>query len=74
MAAAVTRTITLATGIMLVTERHPLLLATAIAVLDHYSHGRFLCGVGAGWHREETMIMGATSITGGPRPGKQCWR
>src|SRR5262249_48242983 len=58
MAAAVTSTIKLATGITLVTERNPLLLAKEIAVLDLHSNGRFLFGVGAGWNREETTIMG----------------
>jgi probable F420-dependent oxidoreductase len=58
MAAAVTSTIKLATGITLVTERHPLILAKEIAVLDLHSHGRFLFGVGAGWNREETTMMG----------------
>jgi probable F420-dependent oxidoreductase len=58
MAAAVTSTIKLATGITLVTERNPLILAKQIAVLDLHSHGRFLFGVGAGWNREETTLMG----------------
>src|SRR5256886_12039777 len=58
MAAAVTSTIKLATGITLVTERNPLILAKQIAVLDLHSHGRFLFGIGAGWNREETTIMG----------------
>ncbi len=58
MAAAVTRTIKLATGITLVTERNPLILAKEIAVLDLHSHGRFLFGVGTGWNREETTVMG----------------
>src|SRR4029453_19178785 len=58
MAAAVTRTIKLATGITLVTERNPLILAKEVAVLDLHSHGRFLFGVGAGWNREETTLMG----------------
>src|SRR6266853_5326005 len=58
MAAAVTTRIKLATGITLVTERHPLLLAKEIAVLDLHSQGRFLFGVGAGWNREETTLMG----------------
>jgi probable F420-dependent oxidoreductase len=57
-AAAVTRTIKLGTGICLVPERHPLLLAKEIATLDHLSHGRFLFGIGAGWLQEETEIMG----------------
>src|SRR2546430_7343978 len=58
MAAAVTSTIKLATGITLVTERNPLILAKQIAVLDLHSHGRFLFGVGTGWNREETTLMG----------------
>ena len=48
----------LGTGICLVPERNPLLLAKEIATLDMYSHGRFLFGIGAGWLREETELMG----------------
>jgi probable F420-dependent oxidoreductase len=48
----------LGTGICLVPEHHPLLLAKEIATLDHLSNGRFLFGIGAGWLREETEIMG----------------
>ncbi len=58
MAAAVTSKIKLATGITLVIERNPLILAKEIAVLDLHSHGRFIFGVGAGWNREETTLMG----------------
>jgi probable F420-dependent oxidoreductase len=58
MAAAVTSTIKLATGITLVTERNPLILAKEISVLDLHSNGRFIFGVGAGWNREETTMMG----------------
>ena len=57
-ASAVTSTIQLGTGVCLVPERNPLLLAKAIATLDHYSKGRFLFGIGAGWLKEETEIMG----------------
>jgi alkanesulfonate monooxygenase SsuD/methylene tetrahydromethanopterin reductase-like flavin-dependent oxidoreductase (luciferase family) len=57
MAAAVTSTIKLATGITLVTERHPLILAKEIAVLDLHSNGRFIFGVGAGWNREERSCI-----------------
>ena len=57
-ASAVTTTLKLATGICLVPERNPLLLAKEIATLDHYSKGRFLFGIGAGWLREETEMMG----------------
>jgi probable F420-dependent oxidoreductase len=57
-ASAVTRRIQLGTGVVLVPERHPLLLAKEVATLDLFSGGRFLFGVGAGWLREETQIMG----------------
>jgi probable F420-dependent oxidoreductase len=57
-ASAVTKTLKLGTGICLVPERNPLLLAKEIATLDHFSGGRFLFGIGAGWLKEETAIMG----------------
>lgn len=57
-ASAVTQTILLATGITLVPQRHPLVLAKVIASLDHHSGGRFLFGVGTGWLREEIELMG----------------
>ncbi len=57
-ASAVTTTLKLGTGITLVPERNPLLLAKEVATLDYYSKGRFLFGIGAGWNKEETEIMG----------------
>jgi probable F420-dependent oxidoreductase len=57
-ASAVTTTIKLGTGITLVPERNPLLLAKEISALDLYSGGRFLFGIGTGWLREETELMG----------------
>ena len=57
-ASAVTQTLKLGTGICLVPERNPLLLAKEVATLDHMSGGRFIFGVGAGWIPEETEIMG----------------
>ena len=57
-ASAVTTTLKLGTGITLVPERNPLLLAKEVATLDYFSGGRFLFGIGAGWNREETTIMG----------------
>jgi probable F420-dependent oxidoreductase len=57
-ASGVTRTIKLGTGITLVPERNPLLLAKEIASLDRFSGGRFLFGIGTGWLREETELMG----------------
>jgi probable F420-dependent oxidoreductase len=61
-ASAVTKTLKLGTGICLVPERNPLLLAKEIATLDHFSEGRFLFGIGAGWLREETEIMGGDFV------------
>ncbi len=57
-ASGVTTNIKLGTGITLVPERNPLLLAKEIATLDRFSGGRFLFGIGAGWNREETELMG----------------
>lgn len=52
-AAAVTREIKVGTGIALVTERDPILMAKQAATLDFLSNGRFLMGIGAGWNAEE---------------------
>ena len=57
-ASAVTTNLKLGTGICLLPERNPLLLAKEVATLDMYSGGRFLFGIGAGWLKEETEIMG----------------
>ena len=57
-ASAVTSTLKLGTGICLVPERNPILLAKEIATLDHFSDGRFLFGIGTGWLREETELFG----------------
>src|SRR5215510_10993019 len=57
-ASAVIKTIQLGTGICLVPERNPLLLAKEVATLDRLSGGRFIFGIGAGWLKEETEIMG----------------
>ncbi len=57
-ASGVSRKIKLGTAITLVPERNPLLLAKEIASLDLFSGGRFVFGVGTGWLREETEIMG----------------
>jgi probable F420-dependent oxidoreductase len=57
-ASGTTSRIKLATGIVLVPERHPLMLAKEVSTLDLFSGGRFLFGIGAGWLREETQLMG----------------
>ena len=40
-------------------ERNPLVMAKEIATLDYFSGGRFIFGIGAGWLKEESEIMGA---------------
>lgn len=57
-AAAVTTQIKLGTGISLLAEHNPLVLAKEIATLDRQSGGRFLFGIGAGWNEREASIMG----------------
>lgn len=57
-ASAVTTKMRLGTGITLIPERNPLLLAKEVATLDYFSGGRFVFGIGAGWHKEETEMMG----------------
>ena len=57
-ASGATSKIMLGTGITLVPERNPLLLAKEIASLDRFSGGRFLFGIGTGWLKEETEMMG----------------
>jgi probable F420-dependent oxidoreductase len=58
MAAAATKKLKLATGICLVPEHNPMILAKQIGSLDNFSGGRFIFGVGAGWLREETELLG----------------
>jgi probable F420-dependent oxidoreductase len=57
-AAAVTGRLGLATGITLVAQHDPIVLAKQIATLDHLSGGRFTLGVGYGWNVEEAADHG----------------
>jgi probable F420-dependent oxidoreductase len=56
--AAVTTRIGLGTGILLVAQHDPLLLAKQVATLDHLSGGRVTLGVGFGWNRAEAEDHG----------------
>lgn len=58
LAAAVTTRLKLATGVMLVPERNPMVAAKEIATLDHFSKGRVMLGIGAGWLKEESEVLG----------------
>jgi probable F420-dependent oxidoreductase len=57
-AAAHSKRVRLATGICLVPEHNPLVLAKVIASLDYLSGGRLALGVGIGWAAEEFAALG----------------
>jgi probable F420-dependent oxidoreductase len=57
-AAAVTTKIRLATGILILPQRNPLIAAKEIASLDRLSNGRIDLGIGVGWLREEFDALG----------------
>ena len=57
-AAAVTKTIRLATGILILPQRHPLYVAKEVASLDVLSGGRVILGIGVGWLEEEFQALG----------------
>jgi len=57
-AAAVTSRIRLATGILLLPEHNPILVAKQAATLDVLSRGRFVLGVGIGWSSQEFAALG----------------
>lgn len=52
-AAAVTKTIKVGSGICLVIERDPIVMAKEVASVDMLSNGRLIFGIGGGWNREE---------------------
>jgi len=56
--AANTTTLRLGTGVNIVSQANPLLLAKQAASLDFVSGGRFMLGAGIGWLREEFDAMG----------------
>jgi alkanesulfonate monooxygenase SsuD/methylene tetrahydromethanopterin reductase-like flavin-dependent oxidoreductase (luciferase family) len=53
MAAAATKKLKVATGICLVIQRDPIVLAKEVASLDLASNGRMIFGIGGGWNAEE---------------------
>jgi probable F420-dependent oxidoreductase len=56
--AARTSTIRLGTGILIVPQRNPLVLAKQLATLDCLSGGRMILGAGIGWLEEEFQALG----------------
>jgi len=78
-AATATQRLEVGTGVLLVPERNPLHLAKEIASLDSFSGGRFHFGIGAGWNKEESEILGGdfehrwTQVREAIEVMKTCW-
>jgi probable F420-dependent oxidoreductase len=79
-AAAATTKIGLATGILLLPEHNPLIVAKQAATLDLLSGGRFSLGAGIGWSAEEYAALGVPFARRGARlteylaAMRQLWR
>src|SRR5262245_51448420 len=56
--AAATRTIELATPVIVLPCRNPVLTARMAATVDRLSGGRFILGVGVGWAKQEFEALG----------------
>ena len=66
-AAAVTRTIRLGTGVVILPQRNPLVLAKELASLDVLSGGRLIFGIGVGYLEPEFRAVGVPLRDHGPR-------
>jgi probable F420-dependent oxidoreductase len=56
--AAVTEKIRLGTAMLILPQRHPVILAKQLATLDQYCEGRLTLGIGVGWNEEEVVALG----------------
>ncbi|MBS0241543.1 MAG: LLM class F420-dependent oxidoreductase [Proteobacteria bacterium] len=65
--AAATKRINLATGIMILPQHNPVVVAKQVGTLDFMSGGRVLLGVGAGWLKEEFEALGVPFEARGKR-------
>ena len=57
-AAAISKRVRLATGIVILPQRHPAYVAKEFASLDLLSRGRAILGIGIGWLAEEFSVIG----------------
>ncbi|BCI53518.1 hypothetical protein NIIDNTM18_27960 [Mycolicibacterium litorale] len=69
--AAHTERLTLATGVLVLPNHHPVVLAERVATLDVLSGGRVRLAVGTGWLAEELDACGAEFTTRGRRADEQ---
>lgn len=67
LSAAATERVTIGTGILVLPQRNPVVLAKQLATLDVHSKGRVMLGVGAGWLGEEFEALGVDFATRGAR-------
>jgi len=65
--AAATSTIRLGTGILILPQRNPVILAKEVATLDQLSGGRVELGIGVGWLEEEFDALGVPFSDRGQR-------
>jgi probable F420-dependent oxidoreductase len=65
--AAATSRIKLATGILILPQHNPVIVAKQVATLDHMSRGRILLGIGVGWLKEEFDAIGVAFENRGRR-------
>lgn len=56
--AALTKTVRFGTGILILPQRNPVILAKECATIDVLSAGRFELGIGIGWLKEEFDAIG----------------
>jgi probable F420-dependent oxidoreductase len=65
--AAATKSLRLATGILILPQRQPAVLAKEVATLDVLSGGRVILGIGVGWLEEEFDALGVPFASRGAR-------
>ena len=71
-AAALTSEVRLATGILIVPQRNPVVLAKECATLAKLSDNRFELGIGVGWLQEEFDALGVSWPQRGRRTDEYC--
>ena len=69
--AGVTSTLTLATGVAVVTNHHPVVWAKRVATLSALSKGRVRMGLGVGWNADEMRLCGQEFHNRGSRMDEQ---